>query len=160
MSTDGARRRGSLRGVVPTVVLFALLAACAKDAPQDYLHPAGPMAAKTDHLFKSILYFAVTPVFVIVEGLLLFSIIRHRHRAGRADPVETDAPTKLRWVVVPAVIMMFVDLVPFGEEAKTTFELAREPGGGVLPVEGYGPLWWGGVVHPGFPAPNGPPRSP
>src|SRR2546422_3260251 len=146
MSTDGARRRGSLRGVVPTVVLFALLAACAKDAPQDYLHPAGPMAAKTDHLFKSILYFAVTPVFVIVEGLLLFSIIRHRHRPGRADPVETDAPTKLRWVVVPAVIMMFVDLFPFGEGGKNTLRLGPAPPGDLLPVGGPGPTWLLGVV--------------
>jgi cytochrome c oxidase subunit II len=156
-SPDEAGRRGSLRGVVPTVVLLALLAACAKDAPQDYLNPAGPMAAKTDHLFKSILYFAVVPVFVVVEGLLLFSVIRYRHRAGRGDPVETDAPTKLRWVVVPAVIMMFVDLLPFGEEAKTTFELASEPKGDVLPVEVYGHMWWWEFVYPAFRVPKAPP---
>jgi cytochrome c oxidase subunit II len=88
--------------------------------------------------------------------LLLFSIIRHRHRAGRADPVETDTPTKLRWVVVPAIIMMFVDLIPFGEEAKTTFALAAEPKGDVLPVDVYGHLWWWEFVYPGYRVPKAP----
>ena len=49
------------------------------------------------------MYYAVIPVFVIVEGLLLFAVLRFRHRAGRADPAEKDVPTKLRWVVVPAI---------------------------------------------------------
>jgi cytochrome c oxidase subunit 2 len=152
----GTRRRGSVGGLVAGIVLLTLLTACAKDAPQDYMQPAGEMAAKTDHLFKSIMYYAVIPVFVIIEGLLLFAVLRFRHRPGRTDPAEKDVPTKLRWVVVPAIVMMFVDLLPFGEEAKTTFELAREPKGDVLEVEVYGHMWWWEFVYPGFRVPKSP----
>ncbi len=114
------------------------------------------MARETDHLFKSIFFFAVVPVFVIIEGLLLFSILRHRHRAGRTDPAESDSPTKLRWVVIPAIVMMFVDLLPFGEEARTTFALAREPKGDVLAVDVYGHMWWWEFIYPDFRVPKAP----
>src|SRR5438128_2175350 len=103
--SEVARRRGPLRVLAGSAVLLALLTACAQHAPQDALRPAGPMAAKPDHLFRSIMWFAVVPVFVVVEGLLLFSVLRHRHRPGRPEPVEKDAPTKLRWVLVPAIVM-------------------------------------------------------
>jgi cytochrome c oxidase subunit 2 len=134
--------------------VLVLLGACAKDAPQDTLNPAGRLATEPDHLFKSILWFAVVPVFVVVEGLLLFSVIRYRHRQGRPEPVEASHPTKLRWVVVPALVMMFVDLFPFAEEAKTTFELAKEPKGDVLEVEVYGHMWWWEFLYPGYVVPR------
>jgi cytochrome c oxidase subunit 2 len=133
-----------------------LLSGCAHNAPQDYLRPAGPNAAKADHLFKEIVYYAVIPVFVIFEGLLVVSIIRHRQRRGRPDPLETDAPTKLRWVVVPAIVLMGVDLFPFPKEAATTFELARAPKGDVLEVDVYGHMWWWEFVYPGYRVPKAP----
>jgi len=153
---DAGKRRIWWWGVAGAAVVLVLLSGCAQGAPQDYLHPRGPMAAKTYHLFKQIFWFAVVPVFVIIEGLLVVSIFRHRHRPGRGDPVETDAPPKLRWVVVPALIMMLVDLAPFGEEARTTFELARAPGGDVLDVEVYGHMWWWEFVYPGYRVPKTP----
>ena len=136
--------------------MVLVLGGCAGHAPQDYLKPQGPMAEKPYQLFKEIFWYAVMPVFVIIEGLLLFTIFRYRHRRGREDPIETDAPTKLRWVVVPAVIMMFVDLAPFGKEAKTTFELARAPKGDVLDVDVYGHMWWWEFVYPGYRVPKTP----
>jgi cytochrome c oxidase subunit 2 len=155
-SVSSRTRRCSWWSVAGVAVVLVLLTGCAQHAPQDYLRPAGPNAAKADHLFKEILWFAVVPVFVIFEGLLLVSIIRHRHRAGRSDPVETDAPTKLRWVVVPALVLMVIDLLPFPKEAMTTFELARAPKGDVLDVDVYGHMWWWEFVYPGFRVPKTP----
>ena len=145
--SDGDRRWGSVGGVATSVVLLVLLAGCAKDAPQDVLDPSGPIAVEADHMFRKILFFAVVPVLIIVEGLLIVSLIRHRHRPGRPEPVEAEGPTKLRWVVAPAVVLMFVDLFPLVEEAKTTFELAEEPEG-ALQVEVYGHMWWWEYVYP------------
>jgi cytochrome c oxidase subunit II len=136
--------------------MLLVLGGCAGHAPQDYLKPQGPMAQKPYELFKEIFWYAVVPVFVIIEGLLLFTIFRYRHRRGREDPIETDAPTKLRWIVVPAVIMMLVDLAPFGKEAQTTFELARAPKGDVLDVDVYGHMWWWEFVYPGYRVPKTP----
>jgi cytochrome c oxidase subunit 2 len=143
-----ARRRRCLLCVVGSVVLLALLTGCAEDAPQDYLDPEGPIATEADHLFRKILFFAVVPVLVFVEGLLIVSLVRYRHRPGNPEPVEVEGPTKLRWVVAPALVLMFVDLFPLAEEAKVTFELAREPEGDVLEVEVYGHMWWWEYVYP------------
>jgi cytochrome c oxidase subunit 2 len=139
---------------VLSAILLVVMAGCAKDAPQDFMEPAGPLARETDHLFKSIFFYVVVPVFVIFEGLLLFSVFRHRHRPGRADPAESDSPAKLRWVVIPAIVMMFIDLIPFGEEARTTFALAREPSGDVLNVDVYGHMWWWEFIYPDFRVPK------
>jgi cytochrome c oxidase subunit II len=147
-SAGTATRRRSVWGMAASVVLFAVLVGCAKDAPQDYLDPAGPLAVEVDHMFKKILFFAVLPVLVLVEGLLIVSIVRHRHRLGRPEPVETNGHTRLRYVVAPAVILMFVDLFPLAEEAKVTFELAAEPEGDALQVEVYGHMWWWEFLYP------------
>jgi cytochrome c oxidase subunit 2 len=144
----GARRRASVRGVAMSVALLALIAGCAKDAPQDVLDPAGPIAVEADHLFRKLLFFAVVPVLALVEGLLIVSVVRHRHRVGRPEPAEVDGHAKLRWVVAPALVLMFVDLIPLAGEAKTTFELAREPEGDVLQVEVYGHMWWWEYLYP------------
>jgi cytochrome c oxidase subunit II len=143
------RRRSALR-LAGGVVLLVLLAGCAKDAPQDYLDPSGPIATEADHLFRKLLFFAVVPVLVFVEGLLIVSVIRHRHRPGRPEPAEGNGHTKLGYIVAPAVLLMLVDLFPLAEEARTTFELAREPEGAVLKVDVYGHMWWWEFVYPRF----------
>ena len=72
------------------LVLLVLLAGCAEDAPQDYLEPEGPIAREADHLFKTVLYGAVIPLALIVEGLLVLSVLRHRQRRGH--PSRSEPP--------------------------------------------------------------------
>jgi cytochrome c oxidase subunit II len=144
---DAGRGRHLLR-LAAGVGLLVLLAGCAKDAPQDYLQPSGPIAKEADHLFKEILFFVVIPVLVIVEALLIFVMIRYRHRPDRPRPVETLGRTKLRYIVAPAIFLMLVDLFPIAKEAKITFDLASEPEGGALQVEVFGHMWWWEFVYP------------
>src|ERR687892_1590005 len=100
-----------------------LLAGCAGDAPQDTLKPEGPLARKQDNLFKPIFYLAVVPIFVLVQGLVIATVIRHRHRPGRPDPVQVHGNTKLEigWTAAPALILLFA-AVP---TINTIFEIAR-----------------------------------
>jgi len=146
-----ATRTGSraLWRPVAGAALLAFLAGCAKDAPQDYLDPEGPIATEAHHMFSRIFWFAVIPVLVLVQGLLIASIVRHRQRRGRADPLEpAGRVARLRWVVVPTLVLLFLDLFPLAGEAKTIFELAREPKGDVLQVEVYGHMWWWEYIYP------------
>ncbi len=115
------------------------LTGCAKNAPQDALSPAGPIAEKQDNLFKPIFYFAVIPVFVLVQGLVIATVIRHRHRPGRPEPVQVHGNTKLEigWTVLPAAVLLVVAVPTIG----TIFDLSREPKN-ALEVEVYGHLWW------------------
>lgn len=114
------------------------------------------MARESYDLFRELFVFLVVPIFVIIEGLLIYLIVRYRHRTGRGDVVESDAPPKLRWVLVPAVIFMVIDLAPYPKEAKATFDLAQEPKGDVLEVNVYGHMWWWEFEYPGYRVPKSP----
>ena len=133
-------------GLLLLVAVF-VLAGCAEDAPQDYMAPEGPIAKESHELFTRIFWTAVVPVFVLVQGILVVSLIRHRQRAGRSDPVDTGRKPKLRWVVAPTFALLFLDLFPLAGEAQTIFDLDREPKGDVLAVEVYGHMWWWEYVY-------------
>lgn len=138
------RNRQWLR-LLAAAVLLGVLAACANDAPQDALQPEGPFAGKADNLFKPIFWFAVVPIFFLVQGLVIATVIRHRHRPGRPEPVQVHGNTKLEigWTAAPALILLFV-AVP---TINTIFDLSREPEGDPLKVEVYGHLWWWEYIY-------------
>ena len=102
-----ARKLRSLWLSALVLLTLLVLAGCAKGAPQDSLRPAGPYAHKIDHLFFTIFWLAVVPVFVLVQGLVIVTVIKHRHRPGRPDPVQVHGNTKLEigWTVAPVVIL-------------------------------------------------------
>ncbi len=141
-------RRRRVGWAVVSVVLLVLLAGCAKDAPQDYLDPSGPIAKEADHLFRKLLWTAVVPVLILVEALLVIALFRYRHRPGRGDPVEGATPPRLGWVVAPTLVLLAVDLFPLVGESSTIFELASDPKGKFLKVEVYGHMWWWEYVYP------------
>ncbi|MGH9041722.1 MAG: cytochrome c oxidase subunit II [Acidimicrobiia bacterium] len=141
------RPRWSCWGLAAGAVLL-VLTGCAKDAPQDYLTPEGPIAVEAHRQFTRLLWLAVVPVFVLVEGLLIVSVVRHRQRKGRDEPLEIPGRSpKLRWVVAPTLVLLFFDLFPLAGEAKTIFELASEPKD-ALQIEVYGHMWWWEFVYP------------
>ncbi len=143
---NGRTGRPSLRYLWVAVVALVFLAGCAKDAPQDALDPEGPIAKQIDNLFRPIFWFAVVPIFVLVQGLVILTVIRHRHRPGRPEPVQVHGNTKLEigWTVLPALILVVV-AVP---TIATIFDLAREPKGDVLEVNVFGHMWWWEYEYP------------
>jgi cytochrome c oxidase subunit 2 len=129
------------------LAVFLLLAGCADNAPQDYLRPEGPIAREADHLFKGLLYGAVIPLALLVEGWLVLSVLRHRNRKSYAPRLRTPRPAKLWLIVAPTLALMVVDLFPLVKEAPINFALAREPDN-ALQVDVYGHLWWWEFVYP------------
>jgi cytochrome c oxidase subunit 2 len=125
---------------VGLVALAAVVAACAPNATQDSLDPAGEFARKPHELFVPVFWVAAA-IFFVVEGLLLFFVVRYRHRKGRdAIPPQVHGNTRLEiaWTIVPAVILAGV-AVP---TVATIFDLAREPDRGTMQVDVLGHQWW------------------
>lgn len=126
-----------------TVVLFvglALLAAgCAGNGPQDYLNPAGPNARKADDLWN--LTFGIAAVvFVIVEGLIVFALVKFRHRPGReAAQFHGNTTVEVILTLVPALILAGIAI----PTVQKIFELSGKPSGDYLKVEVVAhQFWW------------------
>ncbi|MGH9009612.1 MAG: cytochrome c oxidase subunit II [Acidimicrobiia bacterium] len=132
-------------GVAALPAVYMFLASCASNAPQDTLAPDGPIADKQNNLFLFVFVIAAV-VFVLVQGLLIATVIRHRHRPGRPDPIQVHGNTKLEigWTVVPALLLVGVAF----PTVFAIFDVAREPKKNVLPVEVYGHLWWWEYRYP------------
>lgn len=130
------------------LVLLLVLAACAGDAPQDALVPEGEFARRADSLFKSVFWITVVPIFVIVEGMLLFAVLKFRQKSDEDAPVQVHGNTRLEvvWTIIPAVILAVV-AVP---TVRTIFDFAARPSGDVLEVEVVAHQWWWEYRYPGL----------
>src|SRR6266853_4521556 len=103
--------RGMKRwGVLLSALLLSslLLAACGGNSPS-ILNPSGPVALQESNLFWFILVVA-TIVFVIVEGLLIYSIVRFRERPNMPLPRQVHGNNKLEiaWTVGPSFFLFAV----------------------------------------------------
>jgi cytochrome c oxidase subunit 2 len=132
------RARRALALVAP---LLLLLSACASDAPQDTLDPAGPIARKIDNLVNPVFIVAAV-VFVLVEFGVLYLVLKFRQRK-EDDPDElpgqTHGNTKLEigWTVLPALLLGFVSFATLA----TLFDINDTEDDG-LTVQVTGQQWW------------------
>lgn len=109
-------------------------------------HPASPPAESIRNL--SILVFAIIVfIFVLVEGILFYSIIRFRRRkhAESAEPPQVygSKPIEIAWTLGPVLIVFILVLVT----VRTLYEVNVPPphpkeGDNTLFVTVIGHQWW------------------
>ncbi|HVL04544.1 MAG TPA: cytochrome c oxidase subunit II [Acidimicrobiales bacterium] len=122
-----------------SATLLVLLAACAENAPQDTLKAQGPIARQINDLMNPV-FIVAGLVFVLVQGLVLFAVIKFRARPDSPEPQQIHGNTRLEvgWTLAPALILLAV-AVP---TIATIFDLAREPENPVhVTVIGH-QFWW------------------
>ena len=126
-------------------LLTAVCLGCGGSFPQSTLAPKSDFSAAIDALFTDIFWWAVV-VFVIVEGLLLFAIVRYRARPGRPAPRPVHGHTALEigWTLAPALILVFI-AVP---TMRTIFATAGHAPEGALRVDVIGHQWWWEYRYP------------
>lgn len=135
---------GRRLGLHLAVPLLLLLASCAPNAPQDTLRPAGPIARTIMDLFWPVFWIAVA-IFILVEGGILFAVIRFRERRGTPMPKQVHGNVRLEiaWTVVPALLLTGVAIAT----VSTIIALAREPKG-ALEVTVTAHQWWWEYQYP------------
>ena len=129
----------------PLPLVALAVVACGGPFPQSTLRPRSDFAGQVDQLFTSIFWWAVV-VFVVVEGLLCYAVVRYRHREGRPAPKPVHGHTALEiaWTLAPAVILVFI-AVP---TMRTIFATAGEAPATALKVEVIGHQWWWEYRYP------------
>jgi cytochrome c oxidase subunit II len=73
-----------------------------------------PNADDISTLYKITLYIAIV-IFLIVEGTLIWSLVRHRARRGAPEAVQVrgNTPLELGWTVAAALILVVLTTVTF-----------------------------------------------
>jgi hypothetical protein len=123
-----------------------VLAACSGD--QSALAPAGPFAERPHDLILWVFGIAVV-VFVLVQGLILYTSFRYRRREGDDSmPEQVHGNTKLEivWTLIPAMILAAI-AVP---TVQLIFEQMDEPDVDFLTVEVIGHRWWFEYYYPDY----------
>lgn len=128
------RRRGA-----PALAAALAVMGCQGPFPQSTFQSASPTGAELSELFVLIFSLAVV-VFVLVEGALLYTIIRYRARPGQPDPKPVHGHTTLEiaWTLAPAFIIVLI-AVP---TVSTIWQEALMDPDDPLRVEVVGHQWW------------------
>ena len=77
-------------------------------------HGGSPNADEIDRLYRIVLYVAI-PIFLIVEGTLIWSLVKFRERRGGPAPAQIrgNTPLELGWTIGAAVILVVLAAVTF-----------------------------------------------
>lgn len=136
------RRRLS---VLLGVVLGALvMAACSDSLPQSSFNSAGDVAREQKDLLIPIIAIAAV-IFVLVEGALVWFLIKYRHREG-SEPLQVHGNTRLEiaWTIAPALVLAIIT-VP---TVSLIYQLSKAPTGKSMTVYAVGHQWWWEFDYP------------
>jgi cytochrome c oxidase subunit 2 len=97
----------------------ALVLASLVWAPSAFADPLTPESGGSqnandiDTLYKITLYIGLV-IFLLVEGTLIWSLVRHRaRRGGRAHQIRGNTPLEIGWTVGAAAILVILTVVVF-----------------------------------------------
>ena len=102
-------------GVV-VAILVGLVGAVFVSGLGDSLFPPGAVTRQAEevHGLYSIVFAFAVAIFVLVEGLIVWSVLRYRRRPGDTDlPVQTHGNNLLEiiWTLIPTAIVLFLFVV-------------------------------------------------
>src|SRR3954468_17047140 len=140
----GTRKAGA---AALTVGLALLLAACGQNHPDSIFHQRTDFNRDVDHLFKLMIY-AGTAVFIFVEAILVWTLIKFRARPGQAEPEHVHGNTTLEiaWTVIPLIILAMIGF----PTVKTIMKTQAKARGDALQVEVIGHQWWWEFRYPQY----------
>jgi cytochrome c oxidase subunit 2 len=126
---------------IVTVALTALLVlpGVVSAAPPSPLNPGSDVAGRIATLFWIVLAIA-TVIFVLVEGLLIFALVRYRRRYEDEMPeqIHGNATLEIIWTIIPAAIMVFLFVITLDTAAANR---AQSADAYVIEVTGYQWYW-------------------
>ena len=146
MASTHRPRRRLLAALAAGVALT--LAACTSDTyPNSTFHHTTEFNESIDFLWDRLLFWG-TIVFLLVETMLVYTIIKFRGREGQSEPKHVHGNTTLEilWTAIPALILVFI-AVP---TVRTIFRTQAKAAPNALQVEVIGHQWWWEFRYPQY----------
>jgi cytochrome c oxidase subunit 2 len=143
-------RPRQLASVVLFTGLALAIAACGsygKDYPNSTFNNTTEFNTEIKSLWDILLFWG-TLVFVLVEGILLYTIFRFRRRSDADEPKHVHGNTTLEiaWTIAPAVILTFIAI----PTVRTIFRTQARAVPNALQVEVVGHQWWWEFRYPQY----------
>src|SRR5262245_1144368 len=140
------RRQPLVRLLLIAVALLALLvlSACGENLPATTTYPEGTHARRIYELLVPIFWVALA-VFVVVEGLLVYSVVRFRQRPDSGIPTQIHGNTtiEIAWTIAPALILLVIAVLTFRTQA-----IQAEKPTDALRIQVIGHQWWWEFRYP------------
>jgi cytochrome c oxidase subunit 2 len=130
-----------------TVALLAL-SACSRTFPNSVFHNRTDFNRDAvGYLFNLIIWLGVI-VFVLVEGLLVWTMIKYRSRPGRGEPEHVHGNTTLEiaWTIIPALVLLWIAI----PTVRTIFRTEAPAPANALQVQVIGHQWWWEFRYPQY----------
>ena len=134
----------AFRAWFPLLVMLVLAGCNSEKFPNTTLDPKTDLTTMIDDVFMTTVKWAVV-VFILVEGALVFAILRFRGKPTDPEPVQTHGNTTVEivWTIIPAVILALI-AVP---TIRGIFATAETPAGSMT-IEVIGHQWWWEFRYP------------
>ena len=130
------------------IMLGLAFAAGAQTYPNSTFQPHSELGRYIDFLWNRLLLLG-TIVFVLVEGALVYVIIRYRRKGTETEkPPQTHghALLEIAWTMIPAFILLFI-AVP---TVRIVFKTQAKVAAGALQIEVIGHQWWWEFRYPEY----------
>lgn len=141
------KRPRRLASVLILVAGALAIAACGEKYPNSTFTHLTDFNTTIDGLWNRLLLLG-TIVFVFVEALLVFTLIKFRRREGAPEPMQThgNATLEITWTIVPALILVLIAIPTVKAIWKT--EAKADPNS--LQVQVIGHQWWWEFRYPQY----------
>ncbi len=127
-----------------SILIMAFLPAVALAAPPSPLDPASEEAGNIATLYWLSFWIAVA-IFLSVEGLLLYAVIRFRERDPAIIPpkVHGSTPLEIAWTAAPAIVLLILFVL-----MVRTMRATAEPPAEAMQVKVIAHQWWWEFQYP------------
>ena len=144
-------RRLTRAALTVALVAVALVGAACGQHPNSIFHPRTEFNREVGFLFNILIWLG-TLVFVFVEAVLIYTLVRFRRRGGPRQPEHVHGNTTLEilWTIIPAVILVFIAI----PTVRVIFRTQAKARADALQVEVIGHQWWWEFRYPQYFARN------
>jgi cytochrome c oxidase subunit 2 len=145
------RRHLCAAGITAVLAALAPALARAQSNQPSIVNPASPNAASLSSLFWIIFWMAVV-VFLLVEGLIVYSALHFRRRDGDAMPPQfhDNRRAEVAWTVVPMVVVLSLAVV-----SQQKIMAAYNPPSNAMVINVTGKQWFWKYEYPSMPIKGG-----